>query len=89
MLVIAHRLNTILPFDKILVMDKGRVRFLSVRVSAPSLTVTKVAEFDTPLNLYDKGEIFRDLCHEASISREDIVKMRATAQTEPEALIEL
>ena len=41
----------------------------------------KVAEFDTPLNLYDKeGSIFRSLCNEANLSRQDIVRIRSTVQ---------
>ena len=83
LLCIAHRLNTIgtllsycshsheahahprsVYYDRILVMDQG-----------------KVAEFDTPLNLYDKeGSIFRSLCNEANLSRQDIVRIRSTVQ---------
>lgn len=49
-------------YDRILVMDAG-----------------SVAEFDTPLNLYDQeGSIFRSLCNEASLSREDILRIRAS-----------
>ncbi|KAI0635122.1 multidrug resistance-associated ABC transporter [Trametes polyzona] len=62
LLCIAHRLNTIVYYDRILVMDAGQV-----------------AEFDTPLNLYDKEDsIFRSLCNEANLSRADILKIRAT-----------
>ncbi|KAI0659143.1 multidrug resistance-associated ABC transporter [Cubamyces menziesii] len=62
LLCIAHRLNTIVYYDRILVMDAG-----------------KVAEFDTPLNLFDKEDsIFRSLCNEANLSRSDILKIRAT-----------
>ncbi|KAF7792644.1 hypothetical protein EIP86_003741 [Pleurotus ostreatoroseus] len=70
LLCIAHRLNTIVYYDRILVMDAG-----------------KVAEFDTPLNLYDKVDsIFRSLCDEAGLSRQDIVKIRASVHTtQPEA----
>lgn len=36
----------------------------------------QVAEFDTPLNLFDRSDsIFRSLCNEASVSREDIIKI--------------
>ncbi|GJJ12903.1 hypothetical protein Clacol_007149 [Clathrus columnatus] len=62
LLCVAHRLNTIIYYDRILVMDAGQV-----------------AEFDTPLNLYDReGSIFRSLCDEANLSRQDILRIRAT-----------
>ena len=42
----------------------------------------KVAEFDTPLALFDKEDsIFRSLCNEANLSRQDIVRIRASVQT--------
>jgi len=61
LLCIAHRLNTIVYYDRILVMDAG-----------------KLAELDTPLNLFDKEDsIFRSLCDEAGISRADIIRIRS------------
>lgn len=51
-------------YDRILVMDAG-----------------KVAEFDSPLNLFDKEDsIFRSLCNEGNLSRQDIIKIRANVQ---------
>ena len=39
----------------------------------------QVAEFDTPLNLYDKEDsIFRGLCNEAGLSRSDIERIRGS-----------
>ncbi|KAI0718208.1 multidrug resistance-associated ABC transporter [Cerioporus squamosus] len=64
LLCIAHRLNTIVYYDRVLVMDAG-----------------KVVEFDTPLNLFDKEDsVFRSLCNEANLSRNDIIKIRASVQ---------
>ncbi|KAI0701717.1 multidrug resistance-associated ABC transporter [Earliella scabrosa] len=64
LLCIAHRLNTIVYYDRILVMDDG-----------------KVVEFDAPLDLFDKEDsIFRSLCNEANLSREDILKIRRSVQ---------
>ena len=41
----------------------------------------RVAEFDTPLNLFDKEDsTFRSLCNEANLSRQDIVKIRTSVE---------
>lgn len=38
----------------------------------------RVAEYDAVLTLFDRqGSIFRSLCDEASLSREDILRIRA------------
>ncbi|KAG9017508.1 hypothetical protein FRB90_001017 [Tulasnella sp. 427] len=56
LLCIAHRLRTILGYDRVCVMDAGRV-----------------AEFDTPLNLFAKaGGIFRSMCDRSGITEKDI-----------------
>lgn len=39
----------------------------------------RVAEFDTPLNLFDnENSIFRSLCDEAGLTRQDIVRIRSS-----------
>ncbi|KAF5519460.1 Multidrug resistance protein fer6 [Colletotrichum aenigma] len=55
-LCIAHRLRTIIGYDRICVMDQGHV-----------------AELDSPINLYDQGGIFRDMCEKSGIGRGDIL----------------
>ena len=47
-------------YDRILVMDNG-----------------EIAEFDTVINLFDKEDpVFRSLCNEAGLSRQDILRIR-------------
>lgn len=55
LLCIAHRLRTIIGYDRICVMDSGRI-----------------AELDTPLELWRKGDIFRSMCDRSGIRMEDI-----------------
>ena len=47
-----------------------------------------VAEFNTPLNLFDKEDsIFRSLCNEAGLTRADIIRIRTgVKQGEPATL---
>ena len=53
-------------YDRVLVMDAG-----------------EIAEFDTVLNLFDKeNSIFRSLCNEAGLSRQDILRIRQQSQAE-------
>ena len=54
LLCIAHRLKTIIGYDRICVMDQGRI-----------------AELDTPLKLWADGGIFRGMCEQSGIQRED------------------
>ncbi|KAJ6463575.1 hypothetical protein C8R45DRAFT_1107897 [Mycena sanguinolenta] len=61
LLCIAHRLNTIAYYDRILVMDKGEV--------AEFDTVLNL--FDK------EDSIFRSLCNEANLQRADILRIRA------------
>jgi len=54
LLCIAHRLKTIINYDRICVMDQGRI-----------------AELNTPYNLYEQGGIFRSMCDRGGIRKED------------------
>lgn len=59
LLCIAHRLKTIINYDRICVMDQGRI-----------------AELDTPLRLWEEGGIFRGMCDQSGIRREDFEEMK-------------
>ncbi|KAF9262693.1 multidrug resistance-associated ABC transporter [Marasmius fiardii PR-910] len=59
-LCVAHRLNTIAHYDRVLVMDDGKVAEFDEVLNL----------FD------NEGSIFRSLCDEASLGRADIVKIR-------------
>uniref|UniRef100_A0A7S1JR02 ABC transporter domain-containing protein n=1 Tax=Vitrella brassicaformis TaxID=1169539 RepID=A0A7S1JR02_9ALVE len=50
-MTIAHRIDTILDYDRIVVMDDG-----------------KIAEFDTPVNLFREDTIFRAMAESAGIT---------------------
>jgi len=67
LLCIAHRLNTIAYFDRILVMDGGKI--------AEFDTVLNL--FDR------EDSIFRSLCNEANLQRSDILRIRASYGTTP------
>ncbi|KAI0360038.1 ABC protein [Trametes cingulata] len=61
LLCIAHRLRTIISYDRILVMDEGRI-----------------AEFDTPMNLFNRPDgIFHGMCERSGITLEEIERSRA------------
>ncbi|KAJ7039618.1 ABC protein [Mycena alexandri] len=61
LLCIAHRLRTIISYDRILVLEAG-----------------KIAEFDTPLMLFNRPDsIFRVLCEKSNISLSDILRSEA------------
>jgi len=63
-LCIAHRLATIISYDRICVMDAG-----------------KIAEFDTPANLYQIPDgIFRGMCEHSSITLDDIAMARKASE---------
>ncbi|KAJ6578750.1 multidrug resistance-associated ABC transporter [Mycena vulgaris] len=72
LLCIAHRLNTIAYYDRILVMDQGQV--------AEFDTVLNL--FDK------EGSIFRSLCNEANLQRADILRIRADNAVAVESAVE-
>lgn len=54
---IAHRLKSIINYDKILVLENGHV-----------------CEYDSPLKLYKKGGMFRDMCERSHILESDFME---------------
>lgn len=72
------RLQTIISYDRILVMDQGTVAVSIFSFAATSSYVTTfdyAQEFDTPLSLFQKTDgIFRSLCEKGGISLDDIVR---------------
>ncbi|KAJ7580556.1 multidrug resistance-associated ABC transporter [Mycena floridula] len=60
-LTIAHRLNTIVYYDRVIVMDNGQVAEMD----------TVLNLFDR------EGSIFRNLCEQANLGRSDILRIRA------------
>ncbi|RXK34944.1 hypothetical protein M231_07815 [Tremella mesenterica] len=68
---IAHRLQTVAYYDRILVMDAGQV-----------------AEYDTPLALFDEpGSVFRSLCEKKNLTRDSLQKIQADAKAAVEARV--
>ncbi|GAW10561.1 multidrug resistance-associated ABC transporter [Lentinula edodes] len=63
LLCIAHRIHTIVHYDRVLVMDSGEV--------AEYGTVLELYD-------RSNGSIFRSLCHESGLTRAEIVRLRAT-----------
>lgn len=60
---VAHRLRTVIDYDRLIVLDKGQVNVFRFFPSLPADIATQIAEFDTPLNLIQKDDgIFRNMC---------------------------
>ena len=56
MLTVAHRIRTIIGYDRICVMDQGRIK-----------------ELGTPMQLYQQGGVFREMCDTSGISEKEIM----------------
>jgi ATP-binding cassette subfamily C (CFTR/MRP) protein 1 len=70
LLCIAHRLRTIISWDRILVMSAGEIEVCDI------LDTANIKEFDTPIVLFDKDGLFRSMCDRSGIARQDILKAR-------------
>jgi hypothetical protein len=63
-ILVAHRLRTVIDYDRLIVLDKGEVRIMiGYEWLTLTRTLSQVAEFDTPLKLIQKEDgIFRMMC---------------------------
>ena len=65
LITVAHRLRTVIDYDRLIVLDKGQVRrcYAYCLLKDGGLRVLQIAEFDTPAKLIEKeGGIFRTMC---------------------------
>lgn len=61
---VAHRLRTVIDYDRLIVLDKGKVcQDYHLTPCSPTHYCSQVAEFDTPYNLIQtENGIFRQMC---------------------------
>ncbi|KAJ7869653.1 multidrug resistance-associated ABC transporter [Mycena leptocephala] len=64
LLTVAHRIKTVIDYDRLIILDKGKHdTTLSLTYYHLTIVAGKIAEFDTPYNLIQKKDgIFRDMC---------------------------
>jgi ABC-type multidrug transport system ATPase subunit len=63
LLTVAHRLRTVIDYDRLIVLDKGQVCSSTFASATPSDLSLQIVEFDTPYNLIQKEEgTFRQMC---------------------------
>ena len=81
LLCIAHRLNTVgewRSFEGLVWTQYLTLVFTACCDRVLVMNSGGIAEYDTVLTLFDRRDsIFRSLCDEASLSREDILRIRA------------
>jgi hypothetical protein len=64
---VAHRIRSIIDYDRLIVLDKGRVSDGTVLYACTQWCILflleQVVEFDTPYNLIQKKDgVFRNMC---------------------------
>lgn len=88
LITIAHRLRTVLSYDRILVMDQGNLAECEcpfVDLACLNLETDNCATVASPLELYQQPNgIFRSMCEASNITAEDIV---TSQENRPEAAI--
>ena len=74
-MLVAHRIRTVIDYDRLLVLDKGKVSGVNLEIlflfyfemncchECSLIIAMKVVEFDTPWNLIQKEDgVFRGMC---------------------------
>jgi ABC-type multidrug transport system fused ATPase/permease subunit len=81
--LVAHRLRTVIDYDRLIILDKGEVcRFRTLDVFFILLMLfNQITEFDTPLNLINKEDgIFRNMCLKSGTFAELEAEAKAKAE---------
>ena len=86
----AHRLRTVIDYDRLIVLDKGQVRQWNLIFSLTlhmNKTLCQIVEFDTPWNLIRKEDgVFRNMCLKSGSFGELEVAAKAKADTQVKML---
>jgi ABC-type multidrug transport system fused ATPase/permease subunit len=78
---VAHRLRTVIDYDRLIVLDKGEVCPYSILYFVLLISSNQIAEFDTPLNLINKNDgIFRNMCLKSGTFGELEAEAKAKAE---------
>jgi ATP-binding cassette subfamily C (CFTR/MRP) protein 1 len=75
LLCIAHRLRTILNYDRIMVLEAGQIAVSPNFVRPICILINRIQEFAPPIDLFLKEDgIFHGMCMKSNITRDDIEK---------------
>lgn len=63
-IAVAHRLRTVIDYDRLIVLDNGQVWiFLTHPLPWSEYQYPQIVEFDTPFNLISRDDgVFRNMC---------------------------